>query len=576
MVVLSSFMAIAAAQRPAHAAPSEGCSRESSREPCVLARPAPAGTVCAPAGACSGRACADPGYNVTASEWIDEHYELRFNSVVDAQILFRFSLHKLTLGNLTGAGADAIRAAYAQDPAAISATLTDVSRAMSNNTISDSFSSFSARISGNESEVALDNASLSIPADLDPYNPPIVVRGYMRVDISLLTFNITVPQKYKPRDILMGILGMGAEIKVPFPMNCPAGHNQTVVSYPPQGVIFGDGAAYYPATPLNWTIANFEGSAAVFEQKTLAMMAQKRAIANGGKVFIGIGVEFDIAEFKATGETVFRTNITGSVALHRVPVNSTVQKWYSEYIFLNYLNSDFLRFLYQLGAITGLQFSAYTAMISQLIRTGIASMFPHVSNLTTSLEITGLDLPFDVSSLSDARPIKISVNAAFTYLYEPTRESSAKSFPPAGGRLPQTILYTLRRTFVATLPGPADSGFNFLGEGWLNYSFVMPRNVIIFNASANGQRLDISKGKDDRYRFSVCLPSNATKKSLHVQFGAEIAYNFETLVPYFILIAVLVALWGWLMLLGRKKRKEAEEEKKHRAASADSSEEEEG
>ena len=494
-----------------------------------------------------------PRYNVTAPEWIDELYNAHYLSVLEIDISFEFDIHKISIMNWTGIGADDVRLLYAQDPGSVITALNQSSAFMSNLSFASTFGPLNGTVS--EPAIVVDRASLEIPFGGDRYNPPIAVYGNMKVDILPATFNFINMTNYNPADVISGILRIGAEIKLPLVLFTQAGHNQTVVNHPPTGINFGDGTKYYGGLPVTWNATNWEGDVPEPSPVTLAMKAISPVNYRNAKVSIDALFDFEIVEFYPTGETNFSINLSITTKISRISVNETLQKYYSKYFLLKYLNADFLRFLFRLGFVTEDELKGFVNIFNELLQTGIYGMFPDVSNITTTVEILGLKNKVEVAKMEDAPPLVICLNSTFNYIYKP-----GKSDIKATG----LKLYTIKRTFAASLPGPLDAGWDFMGEGKLNYTFRMPKNVIIFEVYVGNKPVSSRKGADGKYSFTVTFSGNERNKSLRVVFGADVEYSIEPLIPYIILIFALVVVWAALFASGRRKKREEEEENRER------------
>jgi chemotaxis protein CheY-P-specific phosphatase CheC len=510
-----------------------------------------------------GEVC--PTYNVSAAEWMDESYEMRYLSLFEIDILSEYGIHKISILNQTGLSADGLRLLYEKNSSAVLEALNKSAGALANATSNRTFSEL--KWNATTPEISVDETTLMVPPGGDPYNPPVKITGYMRVKVSPDTFDLLKSSEYSPGDIMTGMLSMGAEIRLPMELRCDAGHNQTVTSFPPKGVIFGDGKSYYPGIPLIWKIVNFEGTVDIFAVKTLAIIASDRVSYHSAKVTIDSLFEFTNVSFLTNGDTEFKINVTVAARIYRIAVNQSIQKWYSRYLSFGYINADFLRFLLRIGIVSDSELYGYIGVINDTIQAGIRSAFSGVSGLESCMTITGLHDGINITAMKDSPPVSIYVNASFSYRYKPGGAKAAGDMGPGGQYAGNTVtgvrLLTIERTFQATLPGPMRAGHNFMGDGMMNYTFRTPPNVIVFNVTADGARITAIK-KDETYSFTVTFRSDDKDKNLIVVFGAEVEYEIEPLIPYIILLLTLLAVWLTLFIAGKKRDKALKNEQKEK------------
>lgn len=488
--------------------------------------------------------------DVPASEWIDEDYEMRYLSLLRIDILSEYGIHKLSVLNRTGLSANDLKLFYIQNKTELLDAINISISILLNDTLNSVLSGLSWKIT--QKDITINESSMQIISGKDMFNPPVVVNCYIRLEISADSFGLPEFSTYTPDDILAGILGMGAEIRIPVGLYCLSGHNETIRNYPPAGLIFGDGKRYYAGNPVVWELSNYNGTNSVAEKKTLSIISEDRASYTSAKVSTDVIIRFTNVTFLNTGETELVVNFSAIAGIFRIVVNRTVQAWFSQYFSIKYINSDFIRLLLNSGIISYADLNSVINFVSNTLQAGIKSAFPDITDLKYRLNISHLNDTINVKHLTDQYPISISIEAAFKYLYKPTKSLDHSSWA--------VRLLQIRRTYVSTIPGPKAMGVEFMGDGIMNYTFTLPPDVIIYNVTANGKRVDTIK-RDGSYSFIITFAPKDENKTMMLVFGADIDYPIDPLVPYLLLIMALIVVWIVLYIVARRKIRIDNEEK---------------
>ncbi|MFO7990971.1 MAG: hypothetical protein R6U61_01595, partial [Thermoplasmata archaeon] len=375
------------------------------------------------------------------------------------------------------------------------------------------------------SDIHVDRGSLSTSPG------PLVVIADIDIELKPLYFGL--PDKVDLTEMSYGFLKIGGELSQRVTFLCEAGHKAMYEFEVPGDLYFDveETEAGQPSGPLNtvaWTFNNTGGSTAIRETETLSIKHKDPVRITGRDMEVNLLV--DIFELDRTKDREYlKINENLTAELFHIPLPETLNYSLPVEFNIDYINSDFIRLLYQNG-LDGL-IDDFRREIEEEINKRISDFSDTV--VDGELELMGLDEGYKIGDMTSNSPIRLQHNSSFEYtLSEYDKPSSLKT----------------RYTFSENIKMPIN-GF----ENWpLNYTIKIPEGLRLMSAKAGEDTLTPKKDNLGRYYIEDSIEPSESY-DLNIEIGTVV--DISTLFPFLTLIFILFLVWLGLNVYPIKKRR---------------------
>jgi hypothetical protein len=343
---------------------------------------------------------------------------------------------------------------------------------------------------------------------------------------------------YDIHDIIYGLLYIDDDnrLEVPVKLECAAGHNFTLTIYAPDDFIISSDTTLGYGTNVTFDITNWLGTGTIFEDHSLyykAMGASDCTDKMTADVYIDV---YDI-KLALKNETLY-VNLSIMFDIYRVHITPASEKWFSEYLYIEYITSDVIRAGYKIGLIDDKSVNAFLTEIKSILTDIFENTFEQELNLTMDIEF--LDKKVDFRNLKESRrPIRLNIQSDFKYII------GEEGFLESGVLNKDIQIITFTRTFSLRIGG--------IPRVYLNYTLKFPDFVEVTEASCKYHDVELHNNT-----VKIEYGAAGEQDMLTITFAIDVELKLAPLMPYFYIIIALFIVWIIVSIYVRRKKAEKE------------------